>query len=88
MFKKIKDFFYSNEKPAYKDGEQQVIAALKTVYDPEIPLDIYELGLIYKVEIDAKNTVLIQMTLTTPGCPVAETFPQTVTDAVKEKTEY
>lgn len=89
MLKKLKDFFYSNEedKPEIEDGKEQVIVALKTVYDPEIPLNIYELGLIYDVDV-SENKVHIQMTLTTPGCPVAETFPQTVTDAVKEGTVY
>ncbi len=53
----------------------RVVEALKTVYDPEIPVDIYELGLIYKVDIDESNRVAITMTLTSPMCPVAETLP-------------
>ena len=64
--------------------KEQIITALKTVYDPEIPVDIYELGLIYDIEIAEDNRVKIQMTLTTPGCPVAATFPQTVADAVNK----
>jgi FeS assembly SUF system protein len=60
----------------------QLIAALKTVYDPEIPVDIYELGLIYDLDIDRRANVAIRMTLTAPGCPVAGTMPQMVRDAV------
>ena len=52
-----------------------IVAALKTVYDPEIPVDIFELGLIYKVDIDDDRTVTIDMTLTAPGCPVAGDMP-------------
>ena len=59
----------------YKLLEGRIIAALKTVYDPEIPVDIYELGLIYDIEIDDDKTVTIRMTLTAPGCPVAGTLP-------------
>lgn len=60
-----------------------IIAALKTVYDPEIPVDIYELGLIYKVDISDDRDVVIDMTLTAPGCPVAGTMPLMVEDAVR-----
>lgn len=59
-----------------------IVAALKTVYDPEIPADIYELGLIYKVEIDDDRNVVIDMTLTAPGCPVAGEMPIWVENAV------
>ncbi|MFZ4077746.1 MAG: SUF system Fe-S cluster assembly protein [Legionellaceae bacterium] len=59
-----------------------VIDALKTVFDPEIPVNIYDLGLIYAVDIDETAMVSIQMTLTSPGCPVAQTFPGTVEQAV------
>lgn len=59
-----------------------IIAALKTVYDPEIPVDIYELGLIYKVDIDDNRKVSIHMTLTAPGCPVAGEMPGWVENAV------
>jgi FeS assembly SUF system protein len=59
-----------------------IVAALKTVYDPEIPADIYELGLIYKVEIDDNRNVAIDMTLTAPGCPVAGEMPGWVENAV------
>jgi FeS assembly SUF system protein len=59
-----------------------VIAALKTVYDPEIPSDIYELGLIYKIEIADDRAVAIDMTLTTPNCPSAQELPTMVENAV------
>ncbi len=61
----------------------ELIAALKTVYDPEIPVDIYELGLIYKVDVADNKDVTIDMTLTAPGCPVAGEMPGMVKDAVK-----
>ena len=60
-----------------------IIAALKTVYDPEIPADIYELGLIYRVDINDERHVNIDMTLTAPGCPVAGEMPGWVADAVE-----
>ena len=59
-----------------------IIAALKTVYDPEIPADIFELGLIYKIDIEDDRTVKIVMTLTAPGCPVAGEMPGWVENAV------
>ena len=62
----------------------QLIEKLKTVYDPEIPVDIYELGLIYKVDVSDDKDVVIDMTLTAPGCPVAGDMPGWVEDAVKE----
>jgi len=60
-----------------------VIAALKTVYDPEMPVNIYELGLIYGVSVDDSGAVAIQMTLTAPNCPVAGTLPGDVERAVR-----
>ena len=62
----------------------ELIAALKTVYDPEIPVDIYELGLIYKVDVNDDRDVVVEMTLTAPGCPVAGEMPGWVEDAVKK----
>ena len=59
-----------------------IVSALKTVYDPEIPADIYELGLVYKVDIEDDRTVKIDMTLTAPGCPVAGEMPGWVQNAV------
>jgi FeS assembly SUF system protein len=63
-----------------------LIDALKSVYDPEIPVDIYELGLVYKVDVSDDRDVLVEMTLTAPGCPVAGEMPGWVKDAV-EKVE-
>nr|WP_306050653.1 SUF system Fe-S cluster assembly protein [Oceaniradius stylonematis] len=60
-----------------------IVAALKTVYDPEIPADIYELGLIYRVDIEDDRTVKVEMTLTAPGCPVAGEMPGWVENAVR-----
>lgn len=59
-----------------------IVAALKTVYDPEIPCDIYELGLIYKIDIEDDRNVLVDMTLTAPGCPVAGEMPIWVENAI------
>lgn len=59
-----------------------IVAALKTVHDPEIPSDIYELGLIYKIDVSDNREVAIEMTLTAPGCPVAGEMPKWVEDAV------
>jgi FeS assembly SUF system protein len=67
-----------------KSLEKAVISALQGVFDPEIPVNIYDLGLIYDVKIDDKGHVDIQMTLTTPACPVAQTFPSTVEQAVNK----
>ncbi len=64
--------------------EDTIVTVLKTIYDPEIPVDIYELGLIYEVKIDKENNVEIEMTLTSPNCPVAETMPK----EVEEKVAY
>jgi FeS assembly SUF system protein len=61
---------------------QDIIAALKTVYDPEIPADIYELGLIYRVEVDDDRNIDVDMTLTAPGCPVAGEMPGWVENAI------
>jgi len=64
----------------------EIVAALKTVYDPEIPADIYELGLIYKVDVDDDRLVSIDMTLTTPNCPSAAELPSQVENAVSGVT--
>ncbi len=63
--------------------EERVIAVLRTVYDPEIPVDIYELGLIYDLKIDPSGAVAIRMTLTSPMCPVAEALPTEVRSKVE-----
>ncbi|HET8839604.1 MAG TPA: SUF system Fe-S cluster assembly protein [Flavobacteriaceae bacterium] len=62
---------------------EQVVRVLKTIYDPEIPVDIYELGLIYDVFVNENSDVKILMTLTTPNCPVAESLPMEVEEKVK-----
>ena len=74
----------SGEKETGRRIRDRVIEALKTVYDPEIPVDIYELGLIYEVDIRNDTNAYIQMTLTTPMCPVAETLPPEVEAKVRE----
>lgn len=86
-FERKRDYlagFLSGEKPeepkvgAGSDLQASVIEALKSIYDPEIPVDIYELGLIYDVAIDEDGDAVVTMTLTTPHCPVAESLPQEV----------
>lgn len=62
--------------------ERDIIAAIKTVYDPEIPVDIYELGLIYEISITEEGRVLLKMTLTTPMCPVADSLPMEVQEKI------
>ena len=62
--------------------KNKVIEEIKKIFDPEIPVNIYELGLIYKVEVDDKNKVDIDMTLTSPNCPVAESLPKQVKDNI------
>ena len=62
--------------------KDKVINQIKKVYDPEIPVNIYELGLIYKIEVDDKNKVNVDMTLTSPNCPVAESLPNEVKEHI------
>jgi FeS assembly SUF system protein len=62
--------------------EAKIIEQIKTVYDPEIPVDIYELGLIYEIRIDEHNIVFVKMTLTSPACPVAESLPMEVQEKI------
>ena len=64
------------------DLKNKVIREIKKIYDPEIPVNIYELGLIYKLEVDEKNKVNVDMTLTSPNCPVAESLPKEVKDNI------
>ena len=64
------------------DIKNQVIEEVKKIFDPEIPVNIYELGLIYKIEVDETNKVSIDMTLTSPNCPVAESLPKEVKDNI------
>lgn len=67
-----------------KIQQDKLIEALKTVYDPEIPVDIYELGLIYSISQEKNNDIKVTMTLTAPGCPVAEEMPKWVENAIKK----
>ena len=64
------------------DVKNKVIEEIKKIFDPEIPVNIYELGLIYKIEVDEKNKVNVDMTLTSPNCPVAESLPKQVKDII------
>ena len=70
--------------PADACLEDRIIAAIRTVYDPEISVNIYDLGLIYGIDIDAQGDVAIDMTLTAPGCPVAGVLPRQVEDVVRQ----
>jgi FeS assembly SUF system protein len=91
MVEKIQESEERVEAPAAAEGEapveheqlhQDLVTALKTVFDPEIPVDIYELGLIYNLDIDPERNVQVRMTLTAPGCPVAGDMPTWVENAV------
>ena len=64
--------------------KDQIIAEIKKIYDPEIPVNIYELGLIYDVKVENKNTAKVKMTLTSPNCPVAESLPKEVKDGIMQ----
>jgi FeS assembly SUF system protein len=66
------------------DIKNKVIEVVKKIYDPEIPVNIYELGLIYKIDVDEKNKVNVDMTLTSPNCPVAESLPNEVKENIKK----
>ena len=74
----------TNQNPSVEENlRDKVLAALKTVYDPEIPVDVYELGLIYEINVFPVNNVFILMTLTSPSCPSAEAIPSEVEQKVK-----
>ncbi len=62
--------------------KEKIITEIKKIYDPEIPVNIYELGLIYDIKIESENFVKVKMTLTTPNCPVAESLPKEVKDSI------
>ena len=70
-----------------KDIEEKVIGVLKTCFDPEIPVNIYELGLIYEIRVEEGNDVFVKMTLTSPSCPVAETMPPDVENKIRALPE-
>ena len=67
--------------------KNKIIAEVKKIYDPEIPVNIYELGLIYNIIVDKNNNVKINMTLTSPNCPVAESLPKEVKDSIMKINE-
>ena len=95
--KQLKDFLpdknatyqkkFNNSKITTTINQEQVIECIKTVVDPEIPVNLYDLGLIYDIKINNKNDVKIKMTLTNPNCPVAGTMPESVGKSV-EKLKY
>ena len=64
--------------------KDQIIAEIKKIYDPEIPVNIYELGLIYDIKVENKNTAKVKMTLTSPNCPVAESLPKEVKEGIMQ----
>ena len=64
--------------------KEKIIEEIKKIYDPEIPVNIYELGLIYDIKVEDKNTAKIKMTLTSPNCPVAESLPKEVKDGIMQ----
>ena len=68
--------------------KDQIIEEIRKIYDPELPVNIYELGLIYDVQVENDNHAKIKMTLTTPNCPVAESLPKEVTDGVMQEMQY
>jgi len=73
----------SKNKPDKQELEHKIIEMIKTCYDPEIPVNIYEMGLIYDIQIDDSYQALVKMTLTSPGCPVAGTLPGEIQEKVK-----
>ena len=64
--------------------KDQIITEIKKIYDPEIPVNIYELGLIYDIKVENKNTAKVKMTLTSPNCPVAESLPKEIKDGIMQ----
>ena len=69
------------------DLKEKIIKEIKKIYDPEIPDNIYELGLIYEIKVEKNNHIKVKMTLTTPNCPVAESLPKEVKDSIMEIKE-
>ena len=92
--KNLKDFLpdtnssyikkFSNSNKSIKIKEEQVIECIKTVMDPEIPVNLYDLGLIYEIKINDNNDIKIKMTLTNPNCPVAGSMPENVGKSVEK----
>ena len=91
--KKLKDFLpdknssyqktFNNKNTKTKIKEEQIIECIRTVMDPEIPVNLYDLGLIYEIKINDKNDIKIKMTLTNPNCPVAGSMPESVGKSVE-----
>ena len=75
---------FNNSNNSIKIQQEQVIACIRTVVDPEIPVNLYDLGLIYEIKISDKNDIKIKMTLTNPNCPVAGTMPKSVGKSVEK----
>ena len=75
---------FDNVSVSTKIKEDDIIEKIKTVFDPEIPVNIYDLGLVYLIKVDDKNNILIKMTLTTPNCPVAGSMPENVGKTVSK----
>jgi len=90
--KKLNDFLpdknvsfyknFNNSKIIKRISENQIIEKIRTVMDPEIPVNLYDLGLIYNIHIDEKNNIVVEMTLTNPNCPVAGSMPENVGNAI------
>ena len=74
--------FNVSSRKKMSELKEKIVSEIKKIYDPEIPVNIYELGLIYKIEIDDTNKVEVEMTLTSPNCPVAESLPKMVKDNI------
>ena len=74
--------FNVSSRKKMSELKEKIVSEVKKIYDPEIPVNIYELGLIYKIEIDDTNKVEVEMTLTSPNCPVAESLPKMVKDNI------
>ena len=95
--KKLDDFLPNKDASFYKDfnkfkiskqiSKDQIIERIRTVMDPEIPVNLYDLGLIYNIFIDEKNNIVIEMTLTNPNCPVAGSMPESVGNAISTLEE-
>ena len=75
-------YFNVSNRNKMSELKEKIVSEIKKIYDPEIPVNIYELGLIYKIEIDEANKVEVEMTLTSPNCPVAESLPKMVKDNI------
>jgi len=81
-WKKFSDQQQEQQLPDKSELEARIIEMLRTIYDPEIPVNIYDLGLIYALEVQPAGSVNVRMTLTAPNCPVAQTFPQNVQETL------